>query len=354
VQVWSKSKAVMHTVSEPMDVDTLDMTTFSKVSLWTAILTGGDEQALAKSSAIWQVCKAQQNETATLLLLRTPIDNLSGYMTVVQEDDHLENKEWHSDFTGQSRDAISRLMSPAAVNVIGSALADTIASYLADGKEPEDFGFEAMGFTLSRTAKWPVPVLISTKERQDEQIADLEEKLHLADEQREKAIQMGENRLETAKEKIEREKANATEAVEDLKNQHQSSAIMMAGAVSAMIAMAQDTFPSDTDLPLPGVVDPTASIPLENHDVLMRNAQTFLTETDVLEKYTMGEDTVDPINTAIYHIARQQSLAFSDAFDNLDAMYQARNEAQETHVRELQARVAQLEGVCFEKGIVLP
>jgi len=45
---------------------------------------------------------------------------------------------------------------------------------------------------------------------------------------------------------------------------------------------------------------------------------------------------------------------WQDAFDNLDAMYQARNEAQETHVRELQARVAQLEGVCFEKGIVLP
>ena len=85
---------------------------------------------------------------------------------------------------------------------------------------------------------------------------------------------------------------------------------------------------------------------------MMLHAAQFIEKDNTLDKYYLGDTAIDPINTAIYHIAKKQSMGFMDNMDKVDDAYTAQAEAQECYITELQKRVTHLEGILKKNDIL--
>jgi hypothetical protein len=222
-----------------------------------------------------------------------------------------------------------------------------------EGNALQDFGFEAQGFTLSRNPQWPGPALVSTNERYASELEALTKKLDEVDRMRQKAVESGDSRAQALKAEGDSKIQGATGEYEYLKAQLKESENAKAGAVAAMFAMAQETYPhaSPDTFILPGA-DAQSN---QDNDLLMSNAVQFLETSDaIMTDYHFGEDVVDPINTAIYHIARKQALGVAEEIDSVVTAYEAHAEAQGAHIKDLENSLLQLEALFLEHGLSLP
>ena len=358
-KIWGdKDETIVHTVEEPIDVHGAyeEGGPLSGIHVWNAVLHSAEtKMTLPLAQSVFQAIKRRtpEGEKPLMLLLRTPPDNQSGYMTVVEKDIDIE-REWHGDFLGLTRDSGSVLISSTAAAVLGGALANAAFTYVKSGQVPIDFGFESDTFTITRHALWPGNILQSTQQRQAVDIQELNMKVEDAEQLRIKTMEAADQRCLDQKAELEKKFEEDMKQLAEYKAKMDLAVNTKCGAVASMFTLALDSYPIE-DKPwnagLPGSeIDPDKIT--TDHDGMMLHAAQFIEKDNTLDKYYLGDTAIDPINTAIYHIAKKQSMGFMDNMDKVVDAYTAQAEAQECYITELQKRVTHLEGILKKNDIL--
>ena len=351
-KVWGENETTVRTVEEPTDMEGgvgEEAGPFAGVDVWVAVIhSTAPKKSTPVAQALFQTIKKRtpEGEKPLLLLLRTPPDNLTGYMTVVQTSQDLE-REWHVDMLGSTRDAENLFISPPAAAVLGAALANAAVTYVGSAEVPRDFCFDSQSFTISRLALWPGNVMEQTQKRQAVEIDELKIQVAEAEENRVKTVEAADKRCADFKVELETKFEDDMKQLAEYKAKMDLAVNTKCGAVASMFALAQDSYPIEAkpwEQGLPGAqIDPDKIT--TDHDKMMLDAANFLEKDRTLDKYHLGDTAIDPINTAIYHIAKKQSLGFQENMDKVIHAFTAQADAQNEYIAELQSRVSHVEAL---------